>query len=116
MNSSKKVIKQWWSQRLTAVLLIPLTVWFVSSIAGLVGADVDTVRQWMANPITSILLLITIFTVFHHTQLGLRVVLEDYVHTPWLKGFSIALTKILAVFLGILCFAAVIIIFLQVDN
>ena len=111
MNPSKEVIKHWWGQRLTAVVLVPLTIWFVSSIAGLVGADVNTVRGWVANPIALILLLITIFTVFHHAQLGVRVVLEDYVHAPWLKGFSIALIKIIAVALGTVCFVAVITIF-----
>ena len=116
MNLSKKAIKHWWGQRLTAVVLAPLTIWFVSSIAGLVGADVNIVRGWVANPINSILLIITIITVFHHAQLGVRVVLEDYVRAPWVKSFSIALTKFLALALGTVCFLSVITIFLQGDS
>lgn len=70
----------WWMQRLTAVALVPLTVWFAVALATLAGADHATAVAWLRSPVNAVLTLLLIGTLFYHMQLGLQVVIEDYVH------------------------------------
>lgn len=100
LGSAKEGTQHWWAQRLTAIALIPLVLWFVASVAGLAGADIGPVRAWIAQPVTAILLVVLIGVTFHHMQLGLQVVIEDYVHAEWLKFTSIILVKFAAVLLA----------------
>ncbi len=99
LGSAKEGAAHWWAQRLTAVALIPLLLWFVSSMICLVGADQAVARAWIAIPWVAVLLIVMCGAVFHHTQLGLQVVLEDYIHTEWLKITSIMLVKFAAIVL-----------------
>lgn len=101
LGSAKEGVSHWWAQRMTAVALVPLVIWFVASVCAMTGADYDAVREWVATPLVSILLVLLTIAVFHHAQLGLQVVLEDYVHTEWLKIASIGLVKLAAVALGV---------------
>ena len=71
-------------------------IWFVASIAAMAGADYLAFREWIATPVVSVLLVLMTIAVFHHAQLGLQVVLEDYVHSEWLKIAAIALVKFAA--------------------
>ncbi|MBK20110.1 MAG: succinate dehydrogenase, hydrophobic membrane anchor protein [Rhodospirillaceae bacterium] len=104
---SKSSVAHWWVQRLTAVALVPMVLWFVASIAQLAGANIELVREWMSNPVTTVLLILLIVMVFHHAQLGLQVVIEDYVHTEWVKTASITAVKIMATILGLSSLIAV---------
>ncbi len=101
LGSAKEGVHHWWAQRLTAVALVPLVIWFVASVCSIAGADYEAVRGWIGTPVVSILLVLLSIAVFHHAQLGLQVVLEDYVHTEWLKIASIVLVKFTAVALGV---------------
>ena len=100
LGSAKEGVGHWWSQRLTAIALIPLLLWFVASVVPLVGAELRIVREWISGPVNSVLLLSLIVAVFHHAQLGLQVVIEDYVHTGWLKLASVIAVKFAAFGLG----------------
>jgi len=100
LGSAKEGTQHWWAQRLTAIALIPLVLWFVASVAGLAGADIGPVRAWIAQPVTAVLLVVLIGVTFHHMQLGLQVVIEDYVHAEWLKITGIILVKFAAVLLA----------------
>ena len=86
---------------MTAVALVPLVIWFVASVCVMTGADYDSVRAWIASPLVSILLVLLTIAVFHHAQLGLQVVIEDYVHTECLKIASIVLVKFAAIALAV---------------
>jgi len=101
LGSAKEGAAHWWMQRLTAAALVPLLLWFVASLIGLTGAGYDDAVAWVSTPWITVLLIATIAVVFHHAQLGLQVVLEDYVHSEWLKVLSIALVKFAAVLLAI---------------
>ena len=70
----------WWAQRLTALALVPLTLWFLCAVMRLIGATRDDVVFWMAGPLPIVLMIALVIATFHHLQLGLQVVIEDYVH------------------------------------
>lgn len=78
LGAAKDGVGHWWAQRLTAIALIPLVVWFAISLVMLSGADLTTVRAWIGSPLVMVLLILTIGVGLHHAQLGLQVVLEDY--------------------------------------
>jgi succinate dehydrogenase / fumarate reductase, membrane anchor subunit len=77
-----KGVHHWWVQRLTAVALIPVTVWFVVSMLALPAHDYATVVAWLNQKWTAVLLALLIALTAWHSQLGVQVVLEDYVRDP----------------------------------
>jgi succinate dehydrogenase / fumarate reductase membrane anchor subunit len=85
LGSAKEGVEHWWLQRVTAIALVPLTLWFVIAIVRLSGADVDTVRDWAGRPLPAILLALLLIATFWHASLGLQVVIEDYVHADLAK-------------------------------
>lgn len=80
LGAAKEGTGHWWGQRVTAIALVPLVIWFLVAMIGMVGADYDTVRAWLGRPLVSVLLLLLLGTLFYHARLGLNVVIEDYVH------------------------------------
>lgn len=83
----------WWSQRLTSIALIPLTLLFVFPFARNLGADFAAVRATYGNPFHAIVAILFILVTFHHLQQGLQVVIEDYVHSkPVHTGLLLANT------------------------
>lgn len=98
LGSAKEGVEHWWLQRITAVALVPLTLWFVIAVIRVAGADLDTVQSWVSRPLPAILLVLLLITTFYHMSLGLQVVVEDYVHAGLPKlGLVIAVR--------LLCFA-----------
>ena len=73
LGSAKDGLSHWWVQRLTAIALIPLVVWFCVSLVMMTGSDFQTVRNWIGYPVTMVLLILTIGVGLHHAQLGLQV-------------------------------------------
>jgi succinate dehydrogenase / fumarate reductase membrane anchor subunit len=67
------------AQRVTAVALVPLSIWMVASVVAFAGADFHTVRDYIAQPVPAVLAVLFLFTAFHHLKLGLQVVVEDYI-------------------------------------
>jgi succinate dehydrogenase / fumarate reductase membrane anchor subunit len=72
-------------QRETAVALIPLMLWFVASLIALTGSDYNAFIAWLKLPFVAILMVLLLIALFHHIALGLRVVVEDYVHSDRAK-------------------------------
>lgn len=77
---SRSGVHHWRAERLTSIALIPLTLWFIFSVLRLVHLPYGGVVEWVGRPVNTVLMLALIFTTFHHTSLGLQVILEDYVH------------------------------------
>ena len=73
-------VRHWWLQRLTSVALVPLTVWFVVSLLALPSLGHATLVAWMSQSSTALLLILLVLAASWHSQLGVRVVIEDYVH------------------------------------
>lgn len=89
-GSAKEGVGHWWSQRLTSVALILLGVWLLVSLLTLPQLDYATVRAWMSGGLTALLLILFVLTAVWHSQLGVRVVVEDYVHDEGLKTLTLA--------------------------
>lgn len=97
LGSAKEGVGHWWNQRLTAIALVFLMLWFVVLVLGLLGHDYQAVRASIARPWNAVLMVAFIVAAFWHAVLGLQVVIEDYVHTRWLEVTSMVVIKLLAV-------------------
>jgi len=80
LGSAKEGVGHWWSQRVTSIALIPLTILFIFPFVQSLGTDYQTVRATYANPFHAIVAILFIGATFVHLQQGLQVVIEDYVH------------------------------------
>ncbi|MFI5000393.1 MAG: succinate dehydrogenase, hydrophobic membrane anchor protein [Reyranellales bacterium] len=101
LGSARAGVGHWWAQRLTAIALIPLVVWFAISLVMLSGADFAMARAWIGSPLVMVLLILTIGVGLHHGQLGLQVVIEDYVHSDGRKLALIVIVKFIAALFGL---------------
>jgi succinate dehydrogenase / fumarate reductase membrane anchor subunit len=107
LGTAKKGVQHWWWQRLTAVALVPLCLWFIGTIVTMQASDYSTVINWIQSPLVSGLLVFLIAALFYHTQLGLQVVIEDYVHSEWVKITALIVAQFLMVLLALTAVIAV---------
>src|SRR5271167_1536995 len=107
LGSAKEGVEHWWLQRITAVALVPLSLWFVIAIIRLVGADVDSVRDWVGNPLPAILLVLLLIATFYHASLGLQVVIEDYVHAELARVSLVIIVRLACIAFAIAGIVAV---------
>ncbi|MGF1629240.1 MAG: succinate dehydrogenase, hydrophobic membrane anchor protein [Kiloniellaceae bacterium] len=101
LGSAKDGTAHWWAQRLTALALIPLTVWFCISVIAMSGADYATVASWAGSPLVGGLLILLIGATFYHGALGLQVVVEDYLHHEMAKLVLLLAIKAAALVLAL---------------
>lgn len=85
LRSAGTGVEHWWIQRVTAVALIPLTLWFVTSLIASSGSDYNAVTAWLGTPFGTIFMVLLLIMLFQHMALGLQVVIEDYVHLNRVK-------------------------------
>lgn len=85
LGSARNGTHHWWMQKIAAVALVPLTIWFVASIVQMTKADYFTVISWLSSPIPAILMLIYIVIAIYHLRLGLQAIVEDYIHGGGMK-------------------------------
>jgi succinate dehydrogenase membrane anchor subunit len=107
LGSARAGSKHWWGQRVTAVALVPLTLWFIWSLLHLTNASQVDIADWLASPMRLALMLALIVATFHHLQLGMRVVIEDYVTNEGVKFASVLAVKGLCILLGLICIICV---------
>ncbi|MDO8293367.1 MAG: succinate dehydrogenase, hydrophobic membrane anchor protein [Gallionella sp.] len=81
LGSAKSGSQHWLVQRVTAVALVPLTLWFVASIIAHAGSDYPVFIAWLRTQFVAGGMILLLIALFHHTALGLQVVIEDYVHS-----------------------------------
>ena len=101
LGSAKEGVEHWWQQRMTAIALVPLTLWFVIALLGHLGGGYAQAAQWIGSPIPAILLILLIGTTFYHAALGVQVVIEDYVHEEWLKLAALILLRLACFLLAV---------------
>lgn len=80
LGSAKEGAAHWWAQRLTSVALVPLTLWLVFTLATFDDLSYGAAIEWMQSPLVAVGLALLVVVMFYHLQLGIQVIVEDYVH------------------------------------
>ena len=106
-GSASQGAGHWWAQKLTAIALVPLTIWFVPSMAMLAGKSHGAVVAWLGAPLNAILMALLLAATFTHLWLGLEAIIEDYVHTEWRHVGTMIAMKIAVAALALAAFFAV---------
>lgn len=106
LGSAKSGIGHWWAQRISAVALIPLSLWFAASIIAHVGDEHAEVFAWLQSPLSAVLMTLLVAALFYHVALGLQTIIEDYFHSA-LKFAALVLFKLLSIALAIIGIAAI---------
>lgn len=114
LGSAKDGTHHWWAQRLTAIALVPLSLWFIYSLVCIGAMDYNAAIDWLQSPFTSVLMILFIFVLFYHAQLGLQVVIEDYVSNEIVKISSIILLRFIIAFAGLSGILAILKVFLGI--
>ena len=96
LGSAKEGVAHWWAQRLTALALIPLLLWFVCDVISLTGAPRAAVVAWLHSPFATIATVLLLIAAFYHMALGVQVVIEDYIHSEWSKVTFLVLNRFIA--------------------
>jgi len=110
LGSAKSGVRHWWRQRLTGAANLLLVLWFAVSAASLAGAPYRVVETWMAQPVSAVLMILLIVSLFYHLRLGLQVVIEDYVHAEGVKIASLAVISGACILLAALAILSVLLV------
>ena len=100
-GAARSGVRHWWHQRLTSLALVPLTVWFVVSLLTLPSFSYLTLSSWMSQSWTALLLILLVLIGTWHSQLGVRVVVEDYVHEAGTRTLTLVLVGFAHVLLAV---------------
>ncbi|NVK31542.1 MAG: succinate dehydrogenase, hydrophobic membrane anchor protein [Gammaproteobacteria bacterium] len=101
LGSAKEGVHHWWAQRMTALALTPLTIWFCFSVASLSTFSYDAFSAWLQGPMNAALMLAVMIAGFYHGAIGLQVIIEDYVSNVPVRTAMIVLVKGAAWLLGL---------------
>ena len=112
MHSKSNGVVHWKLQRISAIAMIPLVIWFVSSLVFSLTNTYDQSVSWLQSPLNATGLVLLFGTLYFHAASGLQVVIEDYVHNEGLKIMSLILIKLLSILLGVLSILCVLKIYL----
>ena len=107
LGTAKDGTEHWWGQRMSAVALAVLGIWFMVSLLRLPGFEQADVVQFIGTPLNTILMTLLCATLAYHSYLGVQVVLEDYVHAPGLKVVSLVASKFAHIFVAVASIYAV---------
>ena len=99
LGSAKDGTGHFWHQRLTALLLIPLVLWVGFSLAAL-PVDHTTLVGWIQQPWVTVALVLLVIVVFYHAQLGLQVIIEDYVSSHAKRTMTLLLSNLACLLFG----------------
>ena len=105
-------VGHWKLQRISAIAMVPLVIWFTSSLMLILMGSYEQSIEWLQSPFNATGLILLFGTLYFHAALGLQVVIEDYVHHEGLKIVSLILIKLIALVLGALSILCVLKIYL----
>lgn len=100
LGSAKEGTGHFWTQRMSAVALVPLVIYFIGLIICLNGADYAEVRAAIAHPFKAIVMALFVLTGVYHMRLGMQVIIEDYIHGEGLKIVCVMLNTFFAIVVG----------------
>jgi succinate dehydrogenase / fumarate reductase membrane anchor subunit len=89
LGSIQSGTNHWWMQRITAVALIPLSLFAISLLDLMITAPYKETLSWLASPLHSTIIIAWLISVFYHAALGLQVVIEDYIAVEGLKIIAV---------------------------
>ena len=95
-----------WRQRVTAVALVPLGLWFAYAILGLIGTNEVAVLSFLSRPWNALLMAAFATTLLYHMALGLQDIVDDYVHTPGMKIFAVLAIRFVWIATTVTCIFA----------
>jgi succinate dehydrogenase / fumarate reductase membrane anchor subunit len=98
LGSARSGSHHWIHQRMTAIAIVPLALWFVTALLTHMRDDVVDLTNWIRSPFVTVLLVSLIGAMFYHAKLGLQVVIEDYVHAEVAKVALLIAMKLGCVF------------------
>lgn len=101
LGSAKDGTDHWFAQRVSAVALVLLGLWFVISLAVLGTVKYGNVIAFLGKPLNGVLMALLCVTLAYHSYLGVQVVVEDYVHTKGVKMLALILSRFAHVFIAI---------------
>ena len=107
LGSAKHGFSHWWWQRVTAIALIPMGLWFVISVLSLAGGTYADAYAWLSSPFNAGIVLLFTLTALFHAQTGLQVLIEDYVPTKCVNLILLLGTKFAAVVMAVLAVISV---------
>ena len=103
-GSAKEGVNTFMAERISAVALVPLTLWFVFSVARLPAASYAAVKHWVTSPSVAVTLVLFLGALFYHSSLGVKVVVEDYIAG---EGKKLALLLVVKFVHAVLAAAAI---------
>ncbi|MEJ1975111.1 MAG: succinate dehydrogenase, hydrophobic membrane anchor protein [Acetobacteraceae bacterium] len=106
-GAARSGIHHWVVERITAIALVPLTLWFIYVVFHLMGRPQWAVARWASNPVNTALALALIAMTFHHMQLGLEVIMGDYIHDKRAHTAAVLVNRAVTGLLGLLCAVSV---------
>ena len=107
LGPSQQSSQFWWMQRVTALALVPLGLWMIVAVVFLLDDNYQSVYAWVQSTPNTIGLIVFTLAAFHHAQLGMQVIYEDYLPQEWLKLTAILLTKAAFFLLGLAVILAI---------
>lgn len=110
LGSAKEGVSHWWAQRVSALALVPLAIWFVAAVAAHTGADHVAMVDWLSSPLSLGTMIALVVATFYHAQLGLQVVIEDYIGGEACKIALVLLVKLASLALGLTAVVALLVI------
>ena len=113
LGSAKEGVGHWWAQRVTAIALVPLSIWFVIAVISLLGVDHAEYQTWIGQFGNALLMILTVLVLFYHAHLGMQVVIEDYVHGEAARLITLLVVKFVLAALAASCVLAVVLVALR---
>lgn len=110
LGSAKEGVGHWWTQRVTAIALVPLSIWFVIAAIGQTGADYTQFAAWLGIFGNALLMALTVIVLFYHAQLGMQVVIEDYVHGAAAQITAQLVVRFVLFVLAVSCLLAIVLV------
>ena len=101
LGAARDGVSHWWTQRISAVALVPLTLWFLVSLLRVGALNFATARDWLAEPWHAVGALLLVSVMCIHSRLGVQVIVEDYVHRPGAKLATLMLSDFAHFLLGV---------------
>ncbi|MEO0393371.1 MAG: succinate dehydrogenase, hydrophobic membrane anchor protein [Pseudomonadota bacterium] len=107
LGSAQDGTHHWWIQRVTAIALVPLVIWFIMLVVSLGGASYDAATATLSQPLNGILMILLVTGTFYHASLGFQVVLEDYVSHEWGRKLSIIAVNLFCIAGAVACYYSI---------